>query len=183
MHMRFIRIPAACLLFLAFGCSESKRSESGNETATSAKFTALEHSEVVPIRIRTTSGEVQPIPVAKHGLTVVNLFDEFCTECATGERLETLNKLARMQGHDPDIAAVFSETNFTYQDVKNFSLMLKAEYPFYQGKIDDFRNLIIKGRLLIVLDHQGTVIWHEAPDMTQEEVLTHILALKGSDRK
>lgn len=135
------------------------------------------------LHIRTTSGKNGPISFAKGGFTAVNLFDQFCTECATGQRLETLNTLARTQGRNLQIAVVFSEKNFSPQDVKNFSSMLKTEYPLYQGDLGTTASAMIDGRLLLVFDDRGAVVWQEKPDMSEEEILQAVVRLEGSDRR
>lgn len=133
------------------------------------------------LQIKTTSGKNGTFAFSKSGFTVVNLFDQFCTECATGHRLETLNRLARAQRRNLQIAVVFSEKNFSPQDVKNFSSMLKTEYPLYQGDLGTAANAMISGRLLLVFDGRGAVVWQEKPDMSEEEILQAVVRLEGSD--
>lgn len=134
------------------------------------------------VRITTASGIKGTVPFAKRGFTVINLFDQFCTECATGERLETLKRLARTPGSDLKISAVFSEKNFSFQDIENFRSMLRTEYQLYQGDLGSAADAMIGGRLLLVFDHRGALVWQEKPHMTEEAILQAVTHLENPDR-
>lgn len=127
--------------------------------------------------IRGKDGAAQPIPLAAEGLTLVNVFNEFCTECATGARLETLNRPASKKGDSSRIRVIFSEADFSEQDVENFRAVLGARCPMFRGNIGAASNLTIGGRLLIAFDTQGRAVWQEKSVMTEDEITSEISRL------
>lgn len=116
----------------------------------------------------------QAVPLRPGALTVVNLFDEFCSECAGGQRLRTLE---RIQQAEPRAAVltVFSSENFTEQDVENFKLLLDAKPEgLVRGSTRKLQASMVKQQLLVVLNSRKEVVWQEAPGMSEEELFTAV---------
>ena len=90
------------VLFIFIGCRSS--------TSTSQ----LEASNLIDsIRINTAGGLIESLPIAHHGLTVVNLFDEFCSECPTGSRFQTVTHLSESPRPPGKILLVLSDEHFS----------------------------------------------------------------------
>ena len=129
------------------------------------------------LTIRGQNGTVEPVPLSAEGTTIVNIFDEFCSECPTGSRLETLNGVVSAKRDKPKLLVIFSEKTFSEQDIQNFRAMLMTPYPLYRGNIDSLRSLMVKGRLLVAFDVHGRLVWQETSAMPENEIATEISAL------
>jgi hypothetical protein len=128
------------------------------------------------IRINPATGEKAPIPLGK-GLTIVNLFDEFSTGCPTGNRFETIERFDSLRPAGTTLLLVFSEKHFSTQDVENFKAILPLGESMVQGDIESIRPHLIYGKLLLVLDADGSLVWQEKPDMSEQQVLSELSKL------
>lgn len=126
------------------------------------------------LRVSVEAAGDEPLPVADDGLTVVNLFDQFCADCITGDRLQTLERLT--QSGVPSLA-VFSEKNFSAQDIENFRLMLPTRCAIRRGDIEEARTRLNNGRLLLVLDSRRKLLWEERPGMSEQDILAGVRSL------
>lgn len=133
------------------------------------------------VKIYSTNGDKEPIPLVS-GLTIVNLFDEFSIGCPTGNRFETMERLNSLQPSGT-IFLIFSDKHFSTQDVDNFKAILPMRESLVQGDIEQVRPHLISGKLLVVLDSQGTLLWHEKPDMSEQQVLSEVAELLHSASK
>jgi hypothetical protein len=147
------------------GCHFSAASQS-SEVATS----------VGRIRLNPATGENAPIPLGK-GLTIINLFDEFSTGCPTGNRFETIERFDSLRPAGTTLLLVFSEKHFSTQDVDNFKAILPMGESMVQGDIEAIRPHLIYGKLLLVLDANGSLVWQEKPDMSEQQVLRELSQL------
>jgi hypothetical protein len=134
------------------------------------------------IRINPATGEKAPIPLGK-GLTIVNLFDEFSTGCPTGNRFETIERFDSLRPADTTFLLVFSEKHFSTQDVDNFKAILPMGESMVQGDIEVLRPHLIYGKLLLVLDAYGNLIWQEKPNMSEQQVLSELSQLVQPARR
>ena len=134
------------------------------------------------IRINSPTGEKAPLPLGK-GLTIVNLFDEFSTGCPTGNRFETIERFDSLRPAETTLLLVFSEKHFTIQDVDNFKAILPMGESMVQGDIEVIRLYLIYGKLLLVLDADGNLIWQEKPDMSEQQVLSELSQLVQPARR
>lgn len=153
------------------GCHFSAASPSG-EVAQS----------VARIRINPATGEMAPIPLGKD-LTIVNLFDEFSTGCPTGNRFETIERFDSLRPAGTTLLLIFSEKHFSMQDVDNFKAILPMGESMVQGDIEVIRPHLIYGKLLLVLDANGSLIWQEKPDMSEQQVLSELSQLVQPARR
>ncbi|GEM_PF-5996085 len=71
--------------------SNPENKSSDEENSASANKTDF----INALTVKTERGKTEPIPLSKQGLTLVNLFGQFCADCATGQRLERLNSLTQ----------------------------------------------------------------------------------------
>jgi hypothetical protein len=147
------------------GCHFSAASPSG-EVAKS----------VFRIRINPATGEKVSIPLGK-GLTIVNLFDEFSTGCPTGNRFDTIERFDSLRPAGTTLLLVFSEKHFSMQDVENFKAILPMGESMVQGDIEAIRPHLIYGKLMLVLDANGGLVWQEKPDMSEQQVLRELSQL------
>jgi hypothetical protein len=147
------------------GCHFSAASQS-SEVATS----------VGRIRLNPATGENAPIPLGK-GLTIINLFDEFSTGCPTGNRFETIERFDSLRPAGTTLLLVFSEKHFSTQDVDNFKAILPMGESMVQGDIEAIRPHLIYGKLLLVLDANGSLVWQEKPDMSEQQILSELSQL------
>ena len=153
-------------------------------------FPACHHSTVLPsgelaksvshIKINLTQAEKVPIPTG-NGLTIVNLFDDFSTGCPTGNRFETIEHLHSAQPLGARILLVFSDKHFSTQDVENFKAILPMSESMVQGDIETVRPQLIYGKLLVVLDAKGNLIWQEKSGMSEQQVLSEVSQLIHTD--
>ena len=160
------------LIVISFisGCHQSAASTSG-EVANS--FAA--------VKLITPSGDKAPLPLGNE-LTIVNVFDEFSTGCPTGNRFEAIERLHSSQPAAP-ILLIFSERNFSSQDIDNFKAVLPMSESLVQGDIEAVRPHLISGKLLVVLDSKGNVMWHEKADMSEQQVMNQVAQLIHSASK
>lgn len=150
------------VLFIFIGCRSS--------TSTSQ----LEASNLIDsIRINTAGGLIESLPIAHHGLTVVNLFDEFCSECPTGSRFQTVTHLSESPRPPGKILLVLSDEHFSSDDVENFRTLL-ANDALVKGNIAAAKPHLNNGKLLIVFDSNRRIVWHEKPGMSEAEVLAAV---------
>jgi peroxiredoxin len=131
------------------------------------------------IKITGKGGAVEPLPIANQGLTLVNLFDEFCTECITGNRLQTMSHLNRSRGPTTNIFVLFSQEHFSTEDLENFKTIL-SNYSLIRGDIKAAEPYLINGKLLVVFDSNRNLIWQEKPGMTEKDVQTDVSRLLQS---
>ena len=134
------------------------------------------------IRINSATGEKAPLPLGK-GFTIVNLFDGFSTGCPTGNRFETLERFDSLRPAETTLLLVFSDKHFTIQDVDNFKAILPMGESMVQGDIEVIRLHLIFGKLLLVLDANGNLIWQEKPDMSEQQVLSELSQLVQPARR
>jgi hypothetical protein len=156
---------------LAIGCHLSAASSPSDEFAKS----------FARVTINATTGSKAPIPLSK-GLTIVNLFDEFSTGCPTGNRFESMERLSSSE-QSVTILLIFSEKHFSVQDLENFKAILPMRESFLRGDVDAISTYLTNGKLLVVLDPNGTVIWHERPDMSEQQVMSTVSELIHSASK
>jgi hypothetical protein len=154
---------AVTLLFV--GCRFSAASQS-SEVA----------KRLAEIKINSTTGNKAAIPLG-NGLTIVNLFDEFATGCPTGNRFETIERFNSSLPPGTTLLLVFSDKNFSIQDVENFKAILPMAESMVQGDIEVLRPQLIYGKLLVVIDSDGSLIWQEKPDMSEQQVSSEIFNL------
>jgi len=133
-------------------------------------------SSIARIKVNPATGEKVPIPLGQ-GLTIVNLFDEFSTGCPTGNRFETIERFNSLRPAGTTLLLIFSEKHFSTQDVDNFKAILPMGESMVQGDIEAVRPHLIYGKLLLVLDSKGSVIWQEKKDMSEEQVLSELSKL------
>lgn len=132
------------------------------------------------LKIIRQGGAPESLPVASQGLTVVNLFDEFTTECLTGDRFQTLNRLNQLPHPITKVLVVFSEKTFSIEDVENFKMIFSMPDLLVQGDMEAVKPYLIKGTLLVVFDSDKNLIWQEKPGMTEKEVLVDVSRLTQS---
>lgn len=126
------------------------------------------------LKVSNQSANSDLLPVADHGLTIVNLFDQFCADCASGDRLQTLERLTQL--HQTTLA-VFSEKNFSAQDIDNFKLMLPTRCSILRGDIEAARPHLNSARLLLVFDSERRVLWREEPGMSEQDIFVNVKRL------
>lgn len=169
MPSKVISLLAVTLFFV--GCHFSTSSPSG-EVAKS----------VARIKINATSGEKAFIPLGG-GLTILNLFDDFSTGCPTGNRFETIERINSPRPAGITLFLIFSEKHFSTQDVENFKAILPMAESMVQGDIETVRPYLSYGKLLVVLDSKGSLIWQERAGMSEEQVLSEVSQLIHSAGK
>jgi hypothetical protein len=163
-----------CLLLIASAGAGCGRKEAGQiavgpSQASVATTTAGDGIRFEDVIVRSEGGADEPLPAADGGLTVVNLFDEFSSECASGVRMETLRAVASGGGGLRTVA-VFSDEKFSPQDVRNMRLILDPPFPLLRGKVDKSRAALPGGSLLVVFDSEKRVVWAERPGMSEADV-------------
>ncbi|HVF55215.1 MAG TPA: hypothetical protein VM934_03645 [Pyrinomonadaceae bacterium] len=175
---------AGCVLLLvcvAFsGCGGSE-SGSRSRTAPAAPEKAAERHESTStastvkvkyddLSINQAGDKTGSLPLAPAGLTVVSLFDDFCMECAGGNRLRTLEKLEQTT-RGTKILAVFSADSFTEQDVENLKLMLDViPQSMVRGSTKKVQSNMVSQQLLVVFNSRKEVVWQETPGMSEDEI-------------
>ncbi|MDX6290281.1 MAG: AhpC/TSA family [Blastocatellia bacterium] len=149
-------------------------------TAKPANVSQLSGPEILSgIKIIDKSGAFEPLPIANQGLTVVNLFDEFCTDCVTGSRFQTMARLNRSRRPTTYIFIIFSKEHFSTEDLENFKAILSTD-SLLQGDIETAKSYLISGKLLVVFDSNRNLIWQETAGMTEKEVLADVTRLLQS---
>lgn len=63
------------------------------------------------------------------------------------------------------------------RDMENFKAILPMADSLVQGDIEAIRPHLTDGKLLVVLDSQGSVIWLEKPDTSEQQVFNEISKL------
>lgn len=137
---------------------------------------------IARVKINQKAGDKVAIPVGDK-LTIVNVFDQFATGCPTGNRFETMERLDSLRTTGTTILLILSERHFSTQDLENFKAILPMAGSWVRGDIEAIRQHLIYGKLLVVLDSKGTVIWSERPDTTEEQVFNDISRLLQSAGK
>ncbi len=149
---------------------------------TSTSSAPNSESTTVPIdgiKVGTTPGRLQPLPIADHGLTLVNLFDEFCSECDTGDRLQTVARLNQSARPPAKILLVFSGSQFSQLDLENFTVLLSNDF-LIKGDIEAAKPHLNNGKLLLIIDSSRNVVWQEKRGMKEEEVFAAVWQLLTS---
>jgi hypothetical protein len=163
MLSRLILLLAVTSFFV--GCHLSSASPSG-EVAKS----------IGRVKINQKTGNKVAIPVGNK-LTIVNVFDEFSTGCPTGNRFETMERLSSLRPTGTKMLLMFSEEHFSTQDLDNFKAILPMADSLVQGDIQAIKPHLTYGKLLVVLDSKGSVIWLEKPNMSEQQVFSEISKL------
>ncbi len=154
----------AATLF-AVGCHLSAASESGELAKSLGRVT-----------ITLSSGDKAFIPLDRE-FTIVNVFDDFSPGCPTGNRFETIERFNSLWPARSTVLLIFSEKNFSTQDVENFKAILPMAESMVQGDIDAVRPYLIDKKLLVVLDSNGHLIWEEKKKMSEEQLLSELFNL------
>lgn len=128
------------------------------------------------VKINRPTGDRVPIPQGGT-FTIVNLFDEFSTGCPTGNRFETMERLNSVRPTGTAMLLIYSEKHFSVQDMENFKAILPMSDSLVQGDIEAIRPHLSHGKLLVVLDSKGSVIWDEKPNTSEQEVLLEVSRL------
>jgi hypothetical protein len=85
------------------------------------------------VTINSSTRDKTPVPLGD-GLTIINLFDEFSTDCPSGSRFETMERLNSLQPTG-SILLIFSDKNFSFQDLENFKAILPLTESVVQGSM------------------------------------------------
>lgn len=145
----------------------------------SAASLAVEFRErFARVTLNRSDKDKTPIPLGDE-LTIINLFDEFSTDCPSGSRFETMERLNSLHPA-ASMLLIFSDKNFSFQDLENFKAILPMPESMVQGDIEAVRPHLTSGNLLVVLDEKGNVIWHEKRDMSEEQVVSEVSELVQS---
>ena len=139
-------------------------------------------SGMARVKLYHSSGDGAPIPLADR-ITIVNLFDEFSTGCPTGNRFETMEQLNSLRRAGTAILLIFSDKHFSAQDLENFKAILPMADSLGRGDIEPIRPHLTDGKLLVVLDSKGSVIWQEKPNTSEQQVFSEISSLIDSASK
>ena len=81
------------------------------------------------------------------------------------------------------ILLVFSDKHFSTQDIENFKAILPMPESLVQGDIEAVRAQLTSGKLLVVLDANGNVVWQEKPGMSEQQVMSEVSELVHSVSK
>src|SRR5215212_2403279 len=157
--------------FFAVGCHLSAPSESGEIAKSLGRVT-----------INPSPGKKAPIPLGS-GLTIVNVFDDFSPGCPTGNRFETIERFNSLRPAGSTVLLIFSEKGFSTQDVENFKAILPMAESMVQGDIEALRPYLINGKLLVVLDSKGPLVWQEKANMSEQQLLSKLSNLVNRSRK
>lgn len=149
----------------AVGCRPSAASQS-TEFAT----------RLARVTINQSSGDRKPIPHDR-GLTIVNVFDGFSPGCPTGNRFDTLEHFNSMRPGGSSVLLIFSDKDFSTQDVDNFKAILPLSESMVQGDIESVRPYLIDRKLLVVLDSNGRLVWQEKANVSEQQLLSELLEL------
>jgi hypothetical protein len=133
------------------------------------------------VKLTTASGDHLPVPLGNQ-LTIVNLFDEFSPGCPTGNRFDALERFHSLQPNAP-LVLIFSRNHFSSQDIDNFKAILPMPESLVQGDIEAVKAHLISGKLLVVLDSKGNLLWHERAGMSEQQVMSQIDELIHSASK
>ena len=155
----------------AVGCHVSATSQA-NEIARS----------LARVTINPSPGNKTPIPHGS-GLTIVNVFDQFSPGCPTGNRFETIERFNSVRPNGSAVLFIFSEKNFSTQDVENFQAILPMPESMVQGDIEALRPYLINGKLLVVLDSNGRLVWQEKANVSEQQLLDELVRLTNAAGK
>lgn len=151
------------------GCHLSAASQSGELAKSLGRVT-----------INPSTGGKTPIPLGS-GLTIVNVFDGFSPGCPTGNRFETIERFNSLRPAGSTVLLIFSEKSFSTQDVENFKAILPMAESMVQGDIERLRPYLIDGKLLVVLDSNGRLVWQEKANVSEQQLLSELLNLNKAD--
>ena len=124
----------------------------------------------------TQSTRKSSIPLGR-GFTIVNVFDDFSPGCPTGNRFDTIEHFNSLRPAETTIVLIFSDQNFSIQDVENFKQMLPLAASMVQGDIEALRPFLIDKKLLLVLDESGRVVWQEKANVSEQQLLNELFEL------
>lgn len=130
------------------------------------------------VTINPSTGGKAPIPLGS-GLTIVNVFDGFSPGCPTGNRFETIERFNSSRPAGSTVLLIFSEKNFSTQDVENFKAILPMGESMVQGDIEALRPYLIDEKLLVVLDSNGRLVWQEKANVSEPQLLSELINLLG----
>ena len=147
------------------GCQLSAASQSGEVAKSLSRVT-----------INSSAGGKAPIPLGS-GLTIVNVFDAFSPGCPTGNRFETIERFNSLRPAGSNVLLIFSEKSFSTQDVENFKAILPLAESMVQGDIEALRPYLIDGKLLVVLDSNGRLIWQEKTNVSEQQLFSELLQM------
>ena len=122
------------------------------------------------VTINQSTGNKAPIPLGR-GLTIVNVFDGFSPGCPTGNRFDTIERFDSLRP-ESNVLLIFSDKGFSTQDVENFKAILPMGQSMVQGDIEALRPYLIDGKLLVVLDSNGHLVWREKANVSEQQLLT-----------
>ena len=137
--------------------------------------------DIARVKINQSTGGKAPIPMGD-GLTIVNFFDEFSTGCPTGNRFETMERVNSFRRAGTKILFIFSDKHFSAQDITNFKAILPMAESLVQGDIEPIRPQLTFGKLLVVFDSTGNVIWREKPGTSEQQVFSELSRLMESSK-
>ena len=125
------------------------------------------------VTINQSTGNKAPIPLGR-GLTIVNVFDGFSPGCPTGNRFDTMERFDASRPAGSNVLLIFSEKSFSTQDVENFKAILPMGESMVQGDIEALRPYLIDGKLLVVLDSNGHLVWQEKANVSEQQLLSEL---------
>ena len=128
------------------------------------------------VKINQSTGNKAPIPLGS-GLTIVNVFDDFSPGCPTGNRFDTIERFDSLRPAGSTVLLIFSEKGFSSQDVENFKAILPMSQSMVQGDIEALRPYLINGKLLVVLDSNGRLVWQEKANVSEQQLLSELFNL------
>ena len=127
------------------------------------------------VTINKSTGNKTPIPLGRE-LTIVNVFDGFSPGCPTGNRFDTIERFDSLRP-GTNVLLIFSEKGFSTQDVENFKAILPMAESMVQGDIEALRPYLIDGKLLVVLDSNGHLVWQEKANVSEQQLLSELFNL------
>lgn len=145
-----------------------------NKPAANVTAGAAVADRIREMKVVDSSGNEIPLPVSQRKLTVVNLFDAFCSECDTGDRLDTLNALAKELGRKVEVVAVFSREKFALQDIENLRAIVGISGSAFQADFTDPGLRTYKGRFLVLFNTQKEILWQEKSDWSEKDIYREI---------
>lgn len=125
------------------------------------------------VTINQSTGKKAPIPLGSR-LTIVNVFDDFSPGCPTGNRFETIERFNSSRPAGSTLLLIFSEKGFSTQDVENFKAILPMAESMVHGDIEAVRPYLIDGKLLVVLDANGGLVWQEKANVSEQQLLSEL---------
>jgi len=107
----------------------------------------------------------------------VNVFDGFSPGCPTGNRFDTIERFNSSRPAGSNVLLIFSEKSFSTQDVENFKAILPLGESMVQGDIEAVRPYLIDGKLLVVLDSNGRLVWQETTNVSEQQLLSELVQM------